>query len=35
MRIPRNFKDPNIYKSLIGGAFLNNLINNLKEEHMK
>ena len=35
MRIPRNLKDPNIYKSLIGGAFLNNLINNLKEEHMK
>ena len=35
MRIPRNFKDPNIYKSLIGGAFLNNLINNLKKEHMK
>ena len=27
--------NPNIYKSLIGGAFLNNLINNLKEEHMK
>lgn len=35
MRIPRNLKDPNIYKSLIGGAFLNNLINNLKKEHIK
>ena len=31
MRIPRDFSNTNIYKSLIGGAFLNTTLNKSKK----